>query len=191
MPVIRLKTKRLAFPALAVPDQIGDGEPAYGGRLIIDPNDAELKLLEATIEEAAAGQWKDDAKAVLASLYEKDKVALHKTPYKNQAGKVYAGFEGMYNLGMRSASKKPRPSYFDKHGNALVEKAEIERVLYSGCYVHAQVDIWAQDNAWGRRINCTPLGLVFAADGDSFGGGAGPATAGDFSDLFEDASDIL
>ena len=36
---LMLKNKRLAFPALAKPQAIGDGEPAYGARLIIDPDD--------------------------------------------------------------------------------------------------------------------------------------------------------
>ena len=32
MTIMLLKNKVLAFPALAEPQAIGDGEPAYGGR---------------------------------------------------------------------------------------------------------------------------------------------------------------
>jgi hypothetical protein len=48
--------------------------------------------------------------------------------------------------------------------------------------VHASVDVWAQDNQWGQRVNCSLGGVMFAGDGQRFGGAA-PATADTFAGL--------
>ena len=48
---LMLKNKRLAFPALATPQSIGEGEPAYGGRLIIDPSDPDVAVIDKAIED--------------------------------------------------------------------------------------------------------------------------------------------
>ena len=72
----------------------------------------------------------------------------------------------------------------------LVELVEFDRSPltetdgrpYSGCYVVAIVELWAQDNSWGKRVNATLKGVQFFADGEAFSGGT-PASAGDFDDL--------
>jgi hypothetical protein len=62
---------------------------------------------------------------------------------------------------------------------------------YAGCYVNASVEVWVQDNQWGKRVNCTLRGVQFLRDGDAFGGGA-PASADEFDTVTEgaDASDF-
>lgn len=188
-----LKNKRIAFPAIARPQSLGEGEPAYGGKLIIDPKDADVKRIDQAIREAAETKWKEDAEDVLAMLYEDKRVCFDKSPYRSKkTGKPYAGFEGMFNLGTRNA--KTQPSVFDIYGDPVTDPNKIEALIYSGCYVHASVEFWAQDNTFGRRINCSLLGVMFAGDGESFGGGSAPATAEDFSNLARakaDADDIL
>ncbi len=68
---------------------------------------------------------------------------------------------------------------------------------YGGAYVNLKVDVWAQDNNYGKRINAKLLVVQFVADGEAFGGGAvgraedmpdesgGEAPAGEV-DLFDD-----
>ena len=51
---------------------------------------------------------------------------------------------------------------------------------YSGCYVNAQVALWAQDNGYGKRINAQLRGVQFLRDGEAFGGGA-VASADEFA----------
>lgn len=183
--IVMLKHKRIGFPALAEKQSVGDGEPAYGGRLIIAPDDKDIAaLIEPAMLAAAKVRWKDDAEAVLAFLKEEDKCAFSRKEYRNKKTmKVYGGFEGMFHLGMRSA--KTQPTIFDQYGEPVTDKAKITALIYSGCYVNAKVEFWAQDNNFGRRINCTPLGIMFAAEGESFGGGAAPAAVddGDFAKL--------
>lgn len=193
MSILLLKSKVIAFPALAEAQAIGEGEPAYGGRLVIDPNDPDVAAIEKAMEEVAVAKWKDDGKAILAMLKEEGKVAFERKPYRSKkTGKVYTGFEGMFNLGARNA--KAQPSVFDEYGNQLTTKAAIESKIYSGCLVHPKVEFWAQDNSYGRRINCSLLGVMFAGDGERFGGGAAPASADDFAALAKakaEASDVL
>jgi len=200
MTILRLKNQIIGFPALDTPQAIGDGDPAYGGRFVIDPNDtATVKLLDDAMKEVAKAKWKEDGDSVLAMLIDDKKVAFEHRPYiQKKTGKTYGGFEGKFNLGTRTPINKPRPSVFNKAGEALIADgkllstpAEVARLIYSGCRVHAKVEFWAQDNQFGRRINCTLLGVQFAGDGERFGGGSAPASADDFADLVDDGGEDL
>lgn len=194
MPILMLKNKRGAFPALAEAQAIGDGEPAFGIRLVVDPSDPDVAVLDAAMLDAAKGKWKEDGEAIFELLKKQGKVCFAHEPYtSSKTGKPYAGFEGKFNLGTRTPANKPKPTVFNKYGEPVTGKSEIEQLIYSGCYVNAKVEIWAQDNSFGRRINCSLLGVMFAGDGDSFGGGAAPAAADDFASMAAkpDADDVL
>lgn len=181
MATLMLKNVRIAFPALAETQAIGDGEPAFGGQFIIDPKSSLPDELDALMLSVAREKWKDDGPAVLAMLKEDKKVGFHRAEYKNKkTGKPYAGFENKFFVTTRSNAKK-QPTVFNKYGEPVTDKSEIERLIYSGCYVNAKVDCWAQENSFGRRVNFSLLGVMFAGDGESFGGGAGPASADDFA----------
>ena len=186
---IRLKNVRISFPALATPEAFGDGEPAYQAKFIIEPKSENAKILEEAIHAAAKDAWKDKADSVLKLLTEDKKVCYVKAPYRSKkSGEVYNGFEGNYSLSSRNA--KSRPTVVDRFGREVTDTASIKSLVYSGCYVHATLDIWAQDNKWGRRINCTLTGVMFAKDGEAFGGSA-PATANDFADLAQSEDEAL
>jgi hypothetical protein len=196
-----LKDHMIRFPAIAEPQSFGEGEPAYGGRFPIDPKGEAVKLIEAAMLEAAKAKWEKDGEAVLAMLIENKKVAFEKKPYRSsKTGEIYNGFEDMFTLGSRTPSSKPRPSVFNKYGEPLIEngdfvngatQSKVEQLIYDGCRVNAKIEIWAQDNNYGRRINCTLLGVMFAGEGQHFGGGSGPASAGDFADLAAKPADPL
>lgn len=191
MSILMLKNVQIAFPALAEPQAIGEGEPAYGGRFVIDPkNTAMVAEIEAAILAVAKAKWKEDGEAILAMLTEDKKVAFERRPYvSKKTGKPYAGFEGKFNLGTRTAANKPQPTVFDEYGKQLTTKQDIERTVYSGALTNAKVEFWAQDNSFGRRINCSLLGVMYAGAGESFGGGAAPASADDFSGLTKPVGD--
>jgi hypothetical protein len=180
---IRLKNVRIAFPALDKPEAFGEGEPAYQAKFIIVPDSAEVKLIDDALKAVAKEQWKDKAGSVLDLLKEDKKLCFVKAPYRNKkTGEAYAGFEGMFSLSTRS---KNRPTVFDKFNREVTDPRDIKSLIYSGAFVHAKVDIWAQDNKWGRRINANIGGVMFAKDGEAFGGSAA-ASANDFADLKSD-----
>jgi len=79
-----------------------------------------------------------------------------------------------------NANNKARPEIRDRDGRTPL--AEEDGRPYAGCYVHAILQLWAQDNKWGKRINASLLGIQFAGDGDAFSGGA-KADDDDFEDL--------
>lgn len=185
---IMLEDVRMAFPALYTPQSIGDGEPAYGARFIIEPGSENAKKIEAAIQAVAADKWADKAKDVLAVIDKNDKSSYLREPYASKkTGEVFSGFEGKYSLGTRTPADKPRPSTFDRSKR---EVGPNDGVFYGGCYVDASVDIWAQDNTYGRRINASLLGVRFWRDGDAFSG-SGPARADDFADREGDGGELV
>jgi hypothetical protein len=186
---IRIKNVRISFPALAEPEAFGDGEPAYQAKFIIPPKSEQAKAIKDAIAAAAKEQWKDKAPEVLKMLVEDKKIAFVEAPYRNKkSGETYAGFEGMHYLSARNA--KSRPTVYNKANVKLDDTRDIKSLIYSGCYVHALVDIWAQDNKWGRRINCTLQGVMFANDGENFGGSS-VATDSAFADLASAEEDLV
>jgi len=190
---IMLKNVVLAFPALAEPNSFGEGEPAYGAKFPIKPNSEQQKAIEAAIIAEATEAWKDKADSVLKMLEEDGKVAFAKKVYRSKkTGEAYQGFDGAHYLSTRNA--KTQPTVFNQYGEELSGKGEIERQAFSGAVVNASVEIWAQDNKWGRRINCSLRGVMLTGEGENFGGGSAPASADEFAGLAKakaDAEDIL
>ena len=187
---LKLKNLRIAFPALAAPQSLGEGEPAYGAKFIIEPGSEAEKTLDAAIAAVAKDQWKDKADSILRALRDDKKVCFTKGEYRSKkTGEAYDGFAGKFYLNTRNA--KAQPTVVDRMGNQVASKAEIERLIYSGCYVHVSLDIWAQANGYGNRVNCTLRGVMFASDGENFGGGTGVASASEFADFAEAAEDFL
>ncbi len=189
---LMLKNKRLGFVDLAEPRSINGGKPVFGLRIIVDPKDPDAAIIDAAIAEVAETQWKDKAKAVLEMLYDKGRVAFLKKDYRNLKGEVYKGFEGNYSLGASSPQDKP-PTCFDEFGQPL-DAAGIRRKLYSGAYGHVKVELYPLLRDDGNRISCAVLGVMFAADGEAFGGGSAAATADDFAGMTKvapDAADLF
>ncbi len=171
---VKLTNVRLAFPALFEAKTVnGEGDPKFGASLLIDPSAKVLiKSINEAIDAVATEKWGAKAAGHLALMRKTDKVALHDGDLKAQ----YAGFAGMLYVSANSAA---RPIVLDKDKSPLVAA---DGKPYGGCYVNATVELWAQDNKYGKRVNAQLLGVQFFADGDSFGGGA-VGNADDFDDL--------
>lgn len=188
--IIRLMNVVMAFPAIAEPESYGDGEPAYGAKFPIEPGSDAEKKIEAAMLAVAKEEWKDAGEAVLKGLIDKDKVALRKKTYTStKTGQPYQGFEGKHYLSARNP--KTAPTVVDQFGAEVEDKKAIERLAYSGAVVHASLEIWAQDNKWGRRVNCTLRGIMLTGKGENFGGGSAPATASEFADLAQNPEDFV
>jgi hypothetical protein len=185
-----LKNVRISFPVLAEPERFGDGDPAYQAKFIIDPKSENAKILDAAILAAAKDKWESKAEAVLKSFgNDNKKICYVKEPYRSsKTGEVYGGFEGNYCLSARNT--KNQPTIVDRFGKQVTSGAQIKSLIYSGCYVHATLDIWAQDNTFGRGLRATLTGVMFAKDGEAFGGSA-PAAADDFADLAQPEEEAL
>jgi hypothetical protein len=172
---ILLKDVRLAFPNLWEPTTVnGEGKPRYSATLLMAQDHPQVEEIKRKIESIAKDKWRDKAASILAGLYKTDKVALHDGDTKAQ----YDGFSG--NLFVASAAQEnAAPTVVDRDRSPLSQRSGRP---YAGCYVNASLEFWAQDNAYGKRINCTLRGIQFYADGDSFSAGR-PADSDEFEDV--------
>lgn len=183
---VSIKNVRAAFLNAFEPKTVGgEGEPRYSGAFPIEPGSENAKALQAAMNAVAKEKWKDKAPAILKELKGKGRVCYREEPLSKD-GEVYDGFEGMHSL---NASNKARPLVIDRDKTPLTAA---DGKPYSGCYVNVSVELWAQDNQYGKRINATLKGIQFYKDGDAFGGGA-PASPDEFDDLgvAEEGADSL
>lgn len=145
-----------------------------------------IKLIENTEVEVAKTKWRDKADAVLASLRVNGRMALRDGNTKPDLD----GYPGTFFINARS---KVRPLVIDRNPNHILTASD--GVIYSGCYVNAQLEIWPQDNGFGKRLNAQLKGVQFIKDGDAFAGGGTPAKQQDFADLSvladDSASDLV
>jgi hypothetical protein len=173
---LMIRDARLAFPALFQPRTVnGEGKPRYSATLLLDANDPQIAAVRKTIAHVAKEKWKDKAPAILTSLEKVGKVALHDGDEKAQ----YDGFAGMMFVATSAKEDQP-PTVVDANRAPLTERSGKP---YAGCYVNASVEFWAQDNAYGKRINATLRGIQFARDGDTFGAGSRAAAADEFDEI--------
>lgn len=178
---LTLKNVRLAFSDIWVPKppQDGKGDAKYGATFIIDPktNAAAVKEIRAAIKQVAKEKWGKKADNIMRVIEgDNQKFCWFEEDKLNAEGDVVDGFEGMFFLN----SKSPiQPGIYDK------DRTELTRAdgrPYPGCMVIAKVDIWAQDNTFGKGMRCQLKGVQFFKDNDSFGGGT-RSKADDFEDL--------
>ncbi len=171
---LMLRDVRLAFPSLwkATAPRTG-GEAAFSASFILPPNHPQMKEIKAAFLSVAKEKWAAKGDAIYKALEAADKLALHNGDTKAE----YEGYEGNMFISTRS---KVRPSVFDQQRNDLTEA---DGKPYSGCYVNASIELWAQDNDFGKRINAQLRGVQFLRDGDAFAGGARPADADEFDEI--------
>lgn len=173
---VKLTNVRLSFPALFEPTQAkGSTEKKYGAAFLISKKDKKnLALIDAAMNEAASTKWGANGAKILDGLKKTDKVCLRDGDLKADK---YEGYEDHMVI---NASSKVRVKVKDKNPN--IDLTADDGRPYSGCYVNGFVDIYAQDNQFGRRVNAVLMGVQFTNDGDAFSGSA-PMSDDDFDNL--------
>lgn len=170
---IKLNNVRLAFPVLWEAKNFnGEGKPAFGAALLIERSDKQNAAITAAIDAVAKEKWGAKAEQQLKLLRATGKSCLHNGDLKSS----YAGFGGMNFISSRNAA---RPTVLDSDKTPLTES---DGRIYAGCYVNVVLDLWAQDNNYGKRVNATLMGVQFFREGDAFSGG-GSASDDDFDDV--------
>lgn len=202
-----LNSVRMAFGTIWEPKQFnGQGEAATSASFILTPapqpgesaeaykkrKDALAKQVIDTIQAVASEKWGAKAADVLKTLKAKGDVCLHdgntKAEYDGFAGNLFVSGRNKGKPAIIAARKlNGKAVSVDQNGNAYVEGVKVDnlpfpvKAPYNGCYVNVVLDVWAQENGYGKRINAKLLAIQFSADGDSFSGGAGFDEA-DFDD---------
>lgn len=178
MAKVMLKNVRLSFPDLFQPKSFdGQTDPKYGASFLIEKEGENYDKIINAMKLVATEKWGKAADKAYAQLTKSGKVFL-----SDGDDKEYDGYKDMYVVGARSHN---RPLVIDKDKTVL---DSTDGKPYSGCYVNASIEVWAQDNKWGKRINAQLRGVQFFADGEPFSGG-GAASADEFDAFAEDDDD--
>jgi len=167
---IKLKNVRLSFPALFKKAVFNGEETKFEATFLLNKEDHADIVKE--IEKAIAEKVKTDLKGA--------KIGADKLCLKDGDDFAYDGYAGCFSI---KASNSKRPLVINKDKSPL---AEDDNKIYSGCYVNANVELWAQNNAYGKRINATLLGVQFSKDGEPFSEGGSSASVNDFDSVDDD-----
>ena len=143
----KLLTVRLAFSSLFEAKAVNYGAPRFSGTFIFEKGHPAEQVVRSAIEAVGAEKWGSKWPTVRKELEGKDRTALHDGSSKAS----YAGFDGKLYV---TASSKSAPLVIDGRKEKLTQA---DGRPYAGCFVNAHVDIWAQDNSYGKRINAIPF----------------------------------
>lgn len=172
MSKIKLQNVRLSFPSLFRKAVFSGEETKFEGTFLLNKEEHTQKIAE--IEIAIDSLIADKLKGAKLKA---DKICL-----KDGDDIEYDGYAGHMSI---KASNAKRPMVLDRDRTPL---SEDDNRPYSGCYVNAVLELWAQDNQYGKRINANLLGVQFFKDGQPFGDGVS-ASASDFEAFGDDDDD--
>lgn len=177
---ILLKNVRVAFATgIFEPQKVDEGsKPRYGASFLLTPDHPQLAEVKSKMRAVATDKWKGKADAMMSTLEKKDKTALHDGNDKAN----YDGYPG--NFYISAAAQEGNPPTVVNQDKTPFDARKGHKRIYSGCYVNASIEFWAQDNQFGQRVNATLRGVQFLKDGDSFS-----AASAASSDEFEDVAD--
>lgn len=173
--IIQLQAARLSFPDLFEAKQFqGTGPFSYRAAFLqsedtpvmVKQADGSWKrtTMQKVIDAVAEEKWKNKAAAVLKAIGSDPQ----KCCWYDGDLKSYDGYEGNFVLSSTRPQDKGRPIVIDRDKSPLSEK---DGKPYAGCYVNGTVEIWVQDNKFGKAIRATLRGVQFVKDGDAFSAG--------------------
>jgi len=164
------------------------------------PNGGKAKFSIASIIEkttlAFAGEAKPDSATGKAAGYQWDKptlafskaiMAVATEKWGAKAGEIVQQLKAQNRLPLHDGNEKPAtPGYAGsffcnassdiapgvRHKQTGAQLKASDGVIYAGCYGDVIIDVWAQDNQFGKRVNASLLGVEFSHDGERLAGGA-------------------
>jgi hypothetical protein len=153
---VKIAKARLSFNSLFETELYnGEDTGKYSATLILDKN------LHSNEIETLKGQIEYMIRELEVKKLDDDKICL-KNPSDTML-KVPEYLEGCLTI---KATTKKKPMLLKKEHGELIVVQESDNLFYSGCYVNAIIRLWLQNNKYGKRINCSLEGLMFASDGD-------------------------
>ena len=173
--LIYITNARLSFPALteAKVSPLG-GDPKFGGDLLLPKGSNDFAKFMGEVGKLATTKWKENAQHVLSKMQAERKLRCYGDGAEKinaKTFKVYDGYDGMSYITTSSNEDRP-PMVMRADGSTVensMERQQLARNMYGGCYVNAAVRVWPQDNQYGRAIRCELVAVQFAAEGEPFG----------------------
>jgi len=164
---IKIKNARLSFPSLFKKAVFNGQDGKYEATFLIPKSDKKTyQAIMDGIEELKKAN--------------KAKVSSDKLCIKDGDEIEYDGYAGHWAV---KASNSKRPTVVNRDKTPIVEDDDI---IYAGCYVNGVIELWFQNNSYGKRVNANLLGVQFVKDGEPFGDGAKVASEDDFDEIDED-----
>jgi hypothetical protein len=158
---VTLKNVRLSYPNLFNAKGFEDSAPKFSCTLIMDKETCakQIAKLEAAIDSILKENFKGSRKAIKGVCI---RDGAEKTDDNGDPKDGYG--EGVM---FANASNISRPQVVDK--DPSIPLTEDDAKIYAGCLVNAVIDIWWQDNKYGKRVNASLKAVQFAGDGEAFG----------------------
>lgn len=173
---------RLSYANIWEPRQpMNGGKPVYSASLIISKDDDKtLRAIKAKIKAMMTNPKVIEKVGGSANIHSKRlRIPLRDGDADRPGDEAYAN---SYFINVK-ASETQRPKIFDRHGNEIIDKAEV----YSGCYVRAIIQFYGYNRSGNFGIGAGLVALQKWKDGDALGGVS--VSASDFDDGFSDGSD--
>lgn len=179
-----LRKVRLSFPDLFVAKQYqGAGPFNYRATFLVDPGSDNDKAIRDLIRKVANAKWGAKAATILPTIEGQSQ----KYCYVPGDTKSYDGYAGKMALSASRPQDSGHPVVRDRD---MRDIAPEEGRPYGGCFVNCLVQLWAQDNSFGKGIRATIIWVQFVSDGESFGG-APQATDGGMEAVEDAAADYV
>lgn len=167
---IWIKRARLSFPALLMAKESVPGAvPKFSSDFIIDPASPDWGDLMTLVQTVAVEKWADQAPQILQMIANDKRSRCYgegKEKVKTTDGSIYAGYDGNMYVGGNNASQ---PQLIGTDAQALPPTANLNELFNGGNYVSAILNIWAQDNQFGKAIRGNLVAVQFLEKGESFG----------------------
>lgn len=184
--LVKLKNVRICYAQnLFTPTAAEEGKPKkFSSQFVIMNNDtAQLKAIRDAIDAVAEEKWPKKGATVVKSLIGTDFLCLRNGDQKPDRSEL----EDAHYI---DAKNKIRPTVLNKDKSQLTED---DGVIYSGCYVNANLDIYAHEYTEGKIRKSMVLaelqGVQFVKDGDAFSGSSKVSDADEFDDISDTGTD--
>lgn len=180
---LKLTDVRVAFAeGLLEKTSIADSKPAYQARALVAKDSPLVAKIKEAEEEVAVEKWGTKADGILKKIRANEDGLLKDGDKKADL----EGFAGMHFVNFRSDA---RPTVVNRAREVVTVD---DGLVYSGCVMNVHVEVWAQDNKYGKKINAQVTGAQFVRDADAFTGSATPSDTDDFDDLSaDDGADLI
>lgn len=146
----------LSFPSLWEPKVSAQGGTAkYQAVFLLDKvsNTSDIAKIRAAMKTVGLAKWpKGIPKGVIPAL-------------KEASIKEYEGYDESRMFVSTSSDQKP--VVVDCAPSVRLDESDTK--VQAGCIVNAFIKFWAQDNQYGKRINCQLCSVQFVDAGTPFG----------------------
>ena len=171
-------TARVSFPWIVDPqskvNEKGETIASYNCDLIFPPNDPGFNKFMQAYALLANEKWKENAQAAMQRTQQDRKTRCYGQGEEKASQKtfqVYPGYAGNLYITARSPRQ---PQIIDIDGKPVdpsntMQLRAVASKIYGGCYCHAVIKPWVQQNTSGIGIRCDLVAIQFAADGEAFG----------------------